>query len=82
MKKTDDHRDCYRRCFGTPDGRLVLGHILMETGYFDSSVRAEDLSLRNWGVRLVQTLVGFHEEPDKVKALVDRLFDIPQKGTP
>lgn len=72
----DEHRDCYRRCFGTPDGRKVLGYMLIDMGYFDG--RAGDSELRNYAAGLMQTL-GFTDGPKKVEQLVEKCFEISQE---
>lgn len=71
----NEHRKCYRRCFGTPDGRKVLANMLIDTGYFDTG---GEPALRNYATRLLNTL-GFVDVPTKIDQLVDKMFEIAQE---
>ncbi len=74
----NEDRECFRRCFGTNDGRRVLGMILMDLGYFDEDKTEKQAVLTNYAKRLLQRM-GFTDKPEKVRQLVDKLFEISQE---
>ena len=73
--KINEHRECFRRCFGTPDGKKVLANLLIDMGFFDPNT--ESLELRNYATQIVRTL-GFCDTPNKVDQLVDKMFEVTQ----
>ena len=70
----DEHRGCYRRCFSTHDGQKVLGHLLIDLGFFDED---GDATLKNYAAKIVKTL-GFVDEPRKVSQFITKCFEISQ----
>jgi hypothetical protein len=72
----DETRECYRRCFQTPDGQKVLSHMLIDLGYFDADQK--EPALKMFGARLLSTL-GFCDQPGKVAQLVGKCFEITQE---
>ena len=75
MLKIDENRECYRRCFGTPDGKKVLANLLINMCFFDPNT--ESLELRNFATRIVRIL-GFCDTPPKVDQLVGKMFEVTQ----
>ena len=74
-RQVDEHRECYRRSFGTPDGRKVLANILINSGLFDTG---GEPVLHDNAVRLLNTL-GFVDTPKKIDQLVEKMFEIQQE---
>ena len=71
----DEDRDCLRRCFSTPDGRRVLGMLLIELGFFDQNKTPEQMALTNFAKSLLRR-IGFTDKPQKIDTLVNKLFEI------
>jgi len=74
-KNIDEHRECYRRCFGTPDGRKVLASLLIDLGWNDPDF--ESVELKAFATKLLRIL-GFTDTPGKVLELVGKMYEIPQ----
>jgi len=74
-KNLDEHRECYRRCFSTPDGKKVRANLLWELGWFYTANPKPEL--RNFACRLVWTM-GFVDNPAKAIELVGKMFEISQ----
>ncbi|MCP4537791.1 MAG: hypothetical protein GY832_11660 [Chloroflexi bacterium] len=72
-KQVNEHRECYRRCFSTPDGRKVLSNMLMDMGFFDQTVG--DSAVRDYAAGIVRTL-GIAETPGEVEQLVEKMFEV------
>ena len=66
----------FRTCFGTDAGRRVLGHLLIEGGYFDSDLETEgELAVQNFTKRIFRNL-GICSKPESVRGYIDKLFEI------
>ena len=66
----------YRNCFSTDVGKRVLGHMLLEAGFFDSDLKTSDeLAVENF-MKNVLKIIGVYDHPDKMKQLVDKLMEI------
>ena len=66
----------YRNCFSSDVGKRVLGHMLLEAGFFDSDLKTSDeLAVENF-MKNVLKIIGVYDHPDKMKQLVDKLMEI------
>ena len=72
----DETINSYRACFMTDAGKRVLGHLLIEGGYFDSDLKTEsEIAVQNFVKRIFRNL-GICSKPDSVKFYVDKLFEL------
>lgn len=68
--------ETYRSVFGTPEGRLVLSHMLVELGVFNEITDSEgEVELHNFGIRLLAKLGVI--KPENVQNIADSLMNIP-----
>jgi hypothetical protein len=55
----------YRACFGSGAGRRVLGHLLIEAGYFDTDLQTEgEIAVQNFAKKILRNLGLFEIELD------------------
>ena len=80
-KQIDHTVSDYRTCFTADAGRRVLGHILMEGGYFDTNLVTEgEIAVQNFVKKIVRNLGLFAIKEDKiigVDSYVNGLFELP-----
>ncbi len=68
----------YRNVFSSKNGQDVLTHILYDLGvFFETSLSPEDVSLRNYGVRILRILSGGEIEGDNIKSFTMKLMKQP-----
>lgn len=69
--------EAYQQTFGTPQGRKVIAHMLMEMRFFDADVQDEEgRHLRNYATRLLQRLGAGNPEAI-VQEMLSGLLSIP-----
>ena len=69
-------QDQYRNCFSTPAGQAVLGHLLLEAGFFDTDLKTtEAIAVENFAKKILKNL-GIYEL-STVDSFVNGLFRIP-----
>lgn len=73
----DKTRDDYRECFNTASGRRVLGHLLIQGGFFDNNTAPEEIAVENFVKDILREL-GMYDLSN-VEGLVDKLFELPVK---
>jgi len=70
----------YRTCFSTDAGKRVLGHLLVEAGYFDTDVKTpEETAVLNYAKKILKNMGLFFEKDNKiigVDSFVNKLFEI------
>lgn len=66
----------YRKVFSSEHGKEVLSHMLFDLGTF-LEVSESDLSLKNYGVRLLQILGGSEPTQESIKLFMDALMRQP-----
>lgn len=72
-------QDAYRRVFGTPEGRIVLGHMLVELHFLDEVVdNSEEQGLANYARRLLKNCGIWNEL--NVNEIVNAFMDIHPKS--
>ena len=70
----------HRTCFGTDAGKRVLGHILLEGGYFDTDLKTEgEIAVQNFVKGIVKNL-GIFDDPKDVGLYIQKLMELPSKG--
>lgn len=70
--------DDYRRVFSTPEGRRVLGHMLVELHFFDEIIdNPEEIALSNYARRLLRNL-GIWKGLN-VPGIIDAFFELKEK---
>lgn len=75
-KKAVTQQDQYRACFSTPAGQFVLGHILIEAGFFDDDLSfPEEVAVENFAKKILKNLGVY--ELENVDCFVNGLFRIP-----
>lgn len=68
----------YRQVFSSRTGKDVLAHMLFDLGVFQEiSAGAEDVALKNFGLRLIKILAGGEPNPESVDAFVTKLMKQP-----
>ena len=68
----------YRKTFGTPEGQVVLAHMLTELNFFDEIIEnPEEIALSNYARRLLMHCRIWNEL--NVSDLVKKFFDIAPK---
>lgn len=72
----DHAQDIFRRCFETADGKLVLGKLLIDLGYFDEANTPEQVANRNFANKILKNL-GICVDPSTVPSFVQALMNIP-----
>ena len=72
----DDTQRMYRTCFMSDAGKLVLGHLLADAGYFDTDLKTEgEIAVQNF-VKKILKHIGATDSPEKIKQYVNKLFEI------
>jgi hypothetical protein len=81
---TDNTTIAYRTCFSTNYGKLVLGNILIDAGYFDTELKtSEQIAVENFAKGILKKVLGGDPdktpmcEPSLVGGFVDKLFELP-----
>jgi hypothetical protein len=65
----------YRKVFGTPEGQIVIAHMLTELHFFDEIIEdPEEIALSNYARRLLMHCRIWNEL--NVSDLVDKFFGI------
>jgi hypothetical protein len=72
---TDQTQQYFRECFSTPAGRVVLGIILNDLGYFDDNLHPEEVCKANYAKTILKYM-GL-ANIDTLRSFVDRLISIP-----
>ena len=76
MNQPSDTERAYRTCFSTDAGRLVLGDILANAGYFDCDVHSEgEIAVQNFA-RSILKKMGVFGSPEKIKPYVDKIMEL------
>jgi len=66
----------YRACFSTEAGRLVLGHLLAEAGYFDCDLKTEgEVAVQNFAKKILKR-IGATDSPEKIQTYVNKLLEM------
>ena len=72
----DETINSYRACFMTDAGRRVLGHLLLEGGYFDSDLKDQsDMCIRNFVTKILKNC-GIGNKPQTMSGFVNKLFEL------
>ncbi len=72
----------FRTCFSTDSGRRALGKILIDAGYFDTDIKTEaDQAVLNFVKKCIVKNLGIFQGPENVDSYVQKLFELPSKGT-
>ena len=70
----------------TPEGKLVLKDLLMESKVFAIDINEKDLDSRNHGIKLIYTLAGAHIDSSRLDTLftifIDALAEYEQTVLP
>ena len=73
----------YRACFGTDAGKRVLGHILIESGYFDADLTTpQEQAVQNFAKAILKNITGVPVEshtildPSKVNGYINGLYNL------
>ena len=65
-----------RNCFSTDVGKRVLGHLLLEAGFFDSDIKTtEDAAIENFMKGILKKM-GVYDHPDKMTQVVNGLVNV------
>ena len=60
----------------TDAGRRVLGHLLLDGGYFDADMTStEEMAVRNFVTRILHKC-GIGSKPQTMSGFVDKLFEL------
>ena len=65
----------YRNCFSTDVGKRVLGHLLLEAGFFDSDLSPEEVAVENF-MKNVLKRMGVYDDPEKMTQVVNGLVNV------
>ena len=72
----DETINSYRSCFMSDSGRRVLGHLLLDAGYFDTDLKTpEDIAVRNFVTRILKNC-GIGNKVQTMTGFVDKLFEL------
>jgi hypothetical protein len=74
---TDETQRYFRECFSTPAGKVVLGIILADLGYFDDNLAPEEVCKANYAKTILKYM-GLCDK-DTLRSFVDGLINIPVK---
>jgi len=70
--------EAYRRVFSTPEGRRVLGHMLVELHFFDEIIESpEEIALSNYARRLLRN-TGIWKGIN-IPGIIDAFFELREK---
>jgi hypothetical protein len=67
----------FRECFSTDAGKVTLGIILADLGYFDDDLNPEEFCKYNYAKTILKYM-GLSDK-DTLKSFVDGLMNIPVK---
>jgi len=66
----------YRNCFSTDVGRRVLGHMLLEAGFFDTDLKTpEEIAVENY-VKNILKIMGVYDDPAKIGQIVNGFINV------
>ncbi|MBW2345564.1 MAG: hypothetical protein JRF53_16495 [Deltaproteobacteria bacterium] len=66
----------YRMCFSTDAGKRVLGHILADSGYFDTDLSTDgEIAVQNFVKNILKNLGVYNVST--INSYVNNLFKIP-----
>ncbi len=66
----------YRTCFSTDSGKRVLGHILLEAGYFDTDLKTpEEQAVLNFVKKILHN-TGVCNCPEGMDGFIQKLFEL------
>ena len=66
----------YRNCFSTDVGRRVLGHMLLEAGFFDTDLKTpEEIAVENY-VKNILKVMGVYDDPAKIGQIVNGFINV------
>lgn len=68
----------YRECFCSDSGKLVLGDILINAGFFDDNHTIEQIAQENLAKQILRDLGVYHK--DNIKGLIDKMMELPAYG--
>jgi hypothetical protein len=69
----------YRRVFSGKGSDDVLLHIIYDLGIFEESANEEDVTLKNYGIRLLRILGGGEVDKETIRDFIKRLARQPVK---
>ena len=79
----DNQIASYRTCFSTDAGKRVLGHLLVEAGYFDTDLKTpEELAVLNYAKKILANVGLFSMKKKKITGIdsfVNKLFELPSE---
>ena len=76
QKPSDETIRAYHTCFNSGVGRLVLGDLLLNSGFFDDDVKGDGaIAVRNFGVQILKR-AGIGNEPEDMAPLINKMFEI------
>jgi len=73
----DETQRYFRECFSTPAGRVVLGIILADLGYFDDDLNPEEVCRENYAKTILKYM-GLANK-DTLRSFINHLIEIPVK---
>ena len=66
----------YRNCFSTDVGRRVLGHMLLDAGFFDADLKtSEEIAVENY-VKNILKIMGVYDDPAKIGQIVNGFINV------
>ena len=66
----------YRNCFSTDVGRRVLGHMLLDAGFFDTDLKTpEEIAIENY-VKNILKIMGVYDDPAKIGQIVNGFINV------
>ena len=76
----DETINKYRACFMTDAGRRVLGHLMLEAGYFDPDISdPREIAVQNF-VKTILKNCGIGNNPNTMQGFVNKLFELKIDG--
>jgi len=72
----DETINSYRACFMSDAGKRVLGHLLLDAGYFDADAKtSEESAVRDFVTRILHNC-GIGRKPQTMSGFVNKLFEL------
>jgi hypothetical protein len=65
----------FRTCFSTPSGKVTLGIILADLGYFDNDINPDEVCKANYAKTILKYM-GLCEK-DTVSSFIDNILNVP-----
>jgi hypothetical protein len=83
MAEIDNQTASYRTCFNTDAGKRVLGHLLLEAGYFDVDLKTpEEQAVLNYAKKILKNIGLFSMKENGIVGIdsfTNKLFELPSE---